>query len=80
MLIVSMYMLALFVYYFKIYPMATYAIGSPADVELIMYLMIRYMVDSTSAGELISNNETPTVRGLAADNNNKLYTETMIFL
>ena len=24
-------------------------------------------------------NETPTVRGLAADNNNKLYTETMIF-
>ena len=25
-------------------------------------------------------NETPTVRGLAADNNNKLYTETMIFL
>ena len=26
------------------------------------------------------NNETPTVRGLAADNNNKLYTETMIFL
>ena len=24
------------------------------------------------------NNETPTVRGLAADNNNKLYTETMI--
>ena len=27
-----------------------------------------------------NNNETPTVRGLAADNNNKLYTETMIFL
>ena len=26
------------------------------------------------------NNETPTVRGLAADNNNKLYIETMIFL
>ena len=25
-------------------------------------------------------NETPMVRGLAADNNNKLYTETMIFL
>ena len=25
-------------------------------------------------------NETPTVHGLAADNNNKLYTETMIFL
>ena len=25
-------------------------------------------------------NETPTVRGLAADNNNKLYIETMIFL
>ena len=25
-------------------------------------------------------NETPTVRGLAADNNDKLYTETMIFL
>ena len=27
-----------------------------------------------------TNNETPTVRGLAADKNNKLYTETMIFL
>ena len=25
-------------------------------------------------------NETPTVRGLAADNSNKLYMETMIFL
>ena len=25
-------------------------------------------------------NETPTVRGLAADNSNKLYIETMIFL
>ena len=25
-------------------------------------------------------NETPTVRGLATDNNNKLYIETMIFL
>ena len=25
-------------------------------------------------------NETPTVRGLAAEKNNKLYTETMIFL
>ena len=25
-------------------------------------------------------NETPTVRGLAADNNNKLCTEAMIFL
>ena len=25
-------------------------------------------------------NETPTVRGLAANNNNKLYIETMIFL
>ena len=29
---------------------------------------------------LHDNNETPTVCGLAADNNNKLYTETMIFL
>ena len=27
-----------------------------------------------------NHNETPTVRGLAADNNNKLYIETMIFL
>ena len=27
-----------------------------------------------------NNNETPTVRGLAAEKNNKLYTETMIFL
>ena len=27
-----------------------------------------------------TKNETPTVRGLAADKNNKLYTETMIFL
>ena len=26
------------------------------------------------------NNEIPTVCGLAADNNNKLYAETMIFL
>ena len=26
------------------------------------------------------NNETPTVRGLAAEKNNILYTETMIFL
>ena len=31
-------------------------------------------------GLAANNNETPTVRGLAADNNNKLYTETMIFL
>ena len=37
--------------------MATYAISSPADVELTMYLKIKYMVNSTSAGELISNNE-----------------------
>ena len=26
------------------------------------------------------HNETPTVRGLAAEKNNKLYMETMIFL
>ena len=30
--------------------------------------------------KLLVQNETPTVRGLATDNNNKLYTETMIFL
>ena len=29
---------------------------------------------------LHTTNETPTVRGLAANNNSKLYTETMIFL
>ena len=29
---------------------------------------------------LQSANETPTVRGLAADNNNKVYMELMIFL
>ena len=27
-----------------------------------------------------NKNETPIVRGLTTDNNNKLYTETMIFL
>ena len=32
------------------------------------------------SGDAYPKNETPTVRGLAADNNNKLYTETMIFL
>ena len=31
-------------------------------------------------GLAANKNETPTVRGLAADNNNKLYTEAMIFL
>ena len=30
--------------------------------------------------KITTSNETPTVRGLAADNNNKLYTQTMIFL
>ena len=30
-------------------------------------------------GSITCKNKTPTVRGLAADNNNKLYTETMIF-
>ena len=34
----------------------------------------------TGGAMLQSANETPTVRGLAADNNNKVYMELMIFL
>ena len=34
----------------------------------------------TGGPMLQSANETPTVRGLAADNNNKVYMELMIFL
>ena len=35
---------------------------------------------SLSVALLYMYNKTPTVRGLAADNNNKLHIETMIFL
>ena len=36
--------------------------------------------DSKHDGLISSYNETPMVRGLATEKNNKLYTETMIFL
>ena len=45
---------------------------------LVMKVMTKTMAIVISLEDY--NNETPTVRGLAADNNNKLYTETMIFL
>ena len=35
---------------------------------------------SMTQNSVALQNETPMVCGLAADNNNKLYTETMIFL
>ena len=38
------------------------------------------LIKGNGRDTVISENETPTVRGLAADNNNKLYTESMIFL
>ena len=51
-----------------------------------VFMYIVYMYTYASVCELITvqyctlSNETPTVRGLAADNNNKFYMKLMIFL
>ena len=39
-----------------------------------------FSADKVGSVLKLLQDETPTVRGLAADNNNKLYIETMIFL
>ena len=45
-----------------------------------MCIDLGYCIAGNFQGIKFTQNETPTVRGLAADNNNKLYTEIMIFL
>ena len=47
---------------------------------MIFILLLLTATDKMSCTTQNEDNETPTVRGPAADNNNKLYTETMIFL
>ena len=48
---------------------------------IIIIIIIHYFVLPVNFLIIVQSfNETPTVRGLAADINNKLYTETMIFL
>ena len=60
---------------------ACWSVHWDASIVTIVFHNAVWMVsDLTNDSVTPYSNETPTVRGLAANKNNKLYTETMIFL